>query len=166
MADIIFFTGAPGSGKSTAAAKLHELTGAPWFEFGWIPEFRRLNPHTEISYEQEAQLSMENLTMVAKNYLRHGFTNVIISDLGDADIVQMYAAFDGYSRKIIRLYCDDETTKTRVLTRDNGNEFRDWEAALRISREIAARPMLTDEAAFDSAKMSPEEIAQAILQII
>ena len=164
MADILFFTGAPGSGKSTVAAKLHEMTGAPWFEFGWIPEFRRLNPHTELSYEKESQLSMENLTLEGQNYLRHGFSNVIISDLADAMIVQMYEKFGEYSRKMIRLYCDDATTKTRVLTRDNGNEFRNWEAALRISREIAARQMLADEIAFDSAMLSPEEIARAILQ--
>ena len=50
--DVILMNGAPGTGKTTVGSLLHEYYKSPWFEFGWIPEFRRLNPHTEISYEE------------------------------------------------------------------------------------------------------------------
>ena len=45
--DIIIIHGALGSGKSTTAKMLHEKLRSPWFEFGWIPEFRNLNPYTD-----------------------------------------------------------------------------------------------------------------------
>ena len=166
MADIIFLTGAPGSGKSTVAAKLHEILGSPWFEFGWIPEFRQLNPHTTISYEEEAAMSAENLALVVENYLKHGFENVIVTDLEDEKIVQMYERFVHNQRIIVRLHCDDETTKTRILERNNGNEYRDWEAALEISKNIAKRPPLDDEIVLDSGKMSVDELAQTILRAL
>lgn len=166
MTQLLFLTGAPGSGKSTVAAMLHEKLGSPWFEFGWIPEFRRLNPHTEMSWEEEEALSAENLALVVENYLRHGFENIVISDLSDAKIVQMYEKFGAYERKIIRLFCEDDETRHRVLTRDNGNEYRDADAAVAISHEIAGRTMLDGELAFDSCRQTPEEIVREILCIL
>ena len=47
--EIIVIHGAPGCGKSTVAALLHEQLNSPWFEFGWIPEFTNLNPCVSIS---------------------------------------------------------------------------------------------------------------------
>ena len=87
--DIIMVHGSPGNGKTTIAAKLHEHFQSPWFEFGWIPEFRMLNPHTSITMREEEQLSFENVVLVAKNYVRHGFRNIILSDLDDVRMLDI-----------------------------------------------------------------------------
>ena len=116
--DIIVIHGAPGSGKSTTAALVHEKLRSPWFEFGWIPEFRSLNPHTEISFEQETEISFENLILVVKNYIRHGFKNVIITDINfDSQILRLPEVFAGLQYKLFTLYADDEAMKKRVLLR-------------------------------------------------
>ncbi|MBE0698672.1 MAG: hypothetical protein IH586_17275, partial [Anaerolineaceae bacterium] len=80
--DILFIHGAPGVGKSTIAEALHRRLNSPWFEFGWIPEFRQKGEVT-LPYEEEEQLSFENLCLVVRNYLRHGFRNIILTDLRD-----------------------------------------------------------------------------------
>ena len=74
---VIFITGGPGTGKSTVAALLHEKLGCPWYEFGWIQEFRQKNPHTLLDWEEEETLSVENLLLVTDNYLRHGFDHFV-----------------------------------------------------------------------------------------
>jgi dephospho-CoA kinase len=76
----IFLTGAPGVGKSTVAAILQRRLGTPLFEFGWIPEFRSTGTRVT-SYEEDEALAFENLTLALKNYARHGFANIIVTDL-------------------------------------------------------------------------------------
>jgi len=164
--DVILMNGAPGTGKTTVGSLLHEHYKSPWFEFGWIPEFRRLNPHTEISYEEESALSFENLLLVVGNYLNHGYKNIIISDLTDRRILGFANAFSGLNTVIVTLYCDDETIKNRVLNRDNGNEYRNWEEAFRINREIRDRPPLPNEYRIDTAERSPEEIRDEIIRLL
>ena len=133
--------GAPGTGKTTLASALHEALCCPWFEFGWIPEFRRLNPHTEISYEEECTLSTENLILVVKNYFAHGFSSVIVSDLEDECIPLFSAAFADIAQvRIITLDCEDGERTRRILTRDTGNDYRDTEGAARIAARIRALP--------------------------
>ena len=130
MPTLYILRGAPGTGKTSLAAELHKTLRCPWFEFGWIPEFRNLNPHTEISYEDEVALSTENLILVTKNYFAHGFEAVIVSDLEDERIPDFADAFSGIADvRILTLDCDDETRTNRILTRDNGNEYRDTTSA-------------------------------------
>lgn len=144
--DFIVIHGAPGLGKTTLATKLHKHLKSPYFEFGWIPEFRMLNPYTEISPDDEEQLSFENLIMVSKNYLRYGFQNVIITDLSDAKVSEIPSVLKGYNFVILTLYCNDsKVIKERVLTRDNGNEFKDWKAAININKQISERGVLPNE---------------------
>ncbi|MBJ6360722.1 AAA family ATPase [Paenibacillus sp. GCM10012307] len=81
--DFIIVHGSPGSGKTTLAKKLHEYYESPYFEFGWISEFRMLAPSIRSTQRQEEQLSFENLVAVAKNYNKHGYKNVILTDLDD-----------------------------------------------------------------------------------
>ncbi|MBQ7299303.1 MAG: hypothetical protein IJW77_05635 [Clostridia bacterium] len=64
--------------------------------------------------------------------------------------------------QILTLDCDDETRTRRILTRDNGNEYRDTEAAAEIAKKIRYTPY-EGEQRFDSGCMTVEEILDDIL---
>lgn len=162
---VIIIHGAPGSGKSTTAALLHKKLHSPWFEFGWIPEFRKLNPHTEISWEQETEISFENLVLVVKNYVRHGFINIIITDINfDSQILLLPEVFSGVDYKLFTLYANDETLKNRILTRNNGNTFCDWESAHKDNILLTTRPLLPNERRICTEKLEAEDVVNKILE--
>ncbi len=166
MPNLYILRGAPGTGKTSLAAELHKALACPWFEFGWIPEFRNLNPHTEISYEDECTLSTENLILVTKNYFAHGFASVIVSDLENERIPAFADAFaDIADVQILTLDCDDEIRTSRILTRDNGNDYRDTASAQKIAEKIRRTPY-TGERRFDSGVMTAGEICRRILDMI
>lgn len=160
---IILLNGAPGTGKSTLASLLHKHYKSPWFEFGWIPEFRNLNPHTELSYEEESELSFENLTLVVENYLRHGYENIIISDLTDNRVRAFADHFSMHQTVIITLWCDDTTIKNRVLTRNNGNEYRNFEEAIQLNRAILSRGKRKNEHRINTAE---GDVMQTLAEVI
>ncbi|WP_422661325.1 phosphotransferase-like protein [Paenibacillus sp. EC2-1] len=54
--DFIILHGSSGNGKTTLSRKLHDHLRSPYFEFGWIPEFRSLTPSVQITQRQEEQL--------------------------------------------------------------------------------------------------------------
>ncbi|WP_028560169.1 hypothetical protein [Paenibacillus pinihumi] len=144
--DFIIVHGSPGNGKTTLSKKLHEHYESPYFEFGWIPEFRMLAPSVRATQRQEEQLSFENLIAVAKNYNRHGYKNVILTDLDDARMLVIPEVFAGYNYVILTLYVDqEELLKRRILSRDNGNGFKDWEQSINTNRLIQQRAKLPNE---------------------
>ena len=160
---VIFITGAPGTGKSTVAAILHERLKCPWFEFGWIPEFRNLNPHTEISYEDEERMSFENLMLVTENYLRHGFENVILTDIREEFTDEVREKFGDRVRVIVLYSTSDEVIRERVLGRDNGNEYRNADEAVEINRRFIERMPKEGEIRVRCDDVSAEEAAQSVL---
>ncbi len=163
---VLLITGAPGTGKSTVAARLHERLRCPWFEFGWIPEFRNLNPHTEISYEEEERMSFENLMLVTENYLRHGYENVILTDIREAFTDEVRETFAGRVRVVILYSASEEVLRERVLTRDNGNDYRDADAAVEINRRFCEREEKPDELRVRCDDKSAEEVAAAVLEVL
>ena len=80
MRAFIFLAGASGAGKSTLAAILQRRLGTPLFEFGWVPEFRGTGTRVT-SYGEDEALAFENLTLVLNNCVRHGFADIIVTDL-------------------------------------------------------------------------------------
>jgi dephospho-CoA kinase len=164
---IIIIHGAPGSGKSTLTRELHERLACPWFEFGWIPEFNQLNPHTRITQAQEEQLSFENLVLVAKNYLRHGFEHILLSDLNDVRLLDIPVVFKENQFLIMTLVSEnEELIKERILTRDNGNTFKDVDQALSIHRLIQKRALLPNEHRLRCDLYTPPQLADQIQAIL
>jgi dephospho-CoA kinase len=80
MKTFIVLAGAPGSGKSSVAAAPQSQLKGPLFEFGRIAEFRHTGTKV-LPYGEEKALAFENLMLVVKNYAKHGFKNIITSDL-------------------------------------------------------------------------------------
>lgn len=163
---VILMNGAPGTGKTTVSTLLHEKLKCPWFEFGWIPEFRHLNPHTEIPYDEEEQISFENLMLVVQNYLRHGYENLLISDLRHEKVMEAADVLKHCAPVIITLYADENILRTRVRTRQNGNDYRDEDAAADINRHILAAQQKPCEHRMDTTSLSPDQLCDHILGLL
>jgi hypothetical protein len=162
--DFIFIHGAPGTGKSTLAWALQHHLQSPCFEFGWIPEFRTKRDST-VTWEEEESLAFENLTLVGKNYVRHGFENIIITDLRDHIIQTVPKVFAGHSYRLITLWMDnDELLKSRVLEESRSSGYRNWTESLEINRKILARGLMPNEVRFNSGQLNVDQLVVQVLQ--
>lgn len=163
MSDILFIHGAPGTGKSSLAKALQARLNSPWFEFGWIPEFRQKRD-IALTYKEEESFTFETLALVVKRYVRHGFENVIVSDLRDLKAREIPRRFARCNYVLFTLWVEDEETlKARVLDETRSSGYRDWEASLRLNRMIQARPLMQNEVRVDSTEMSTEALVEAVL---
>jgi adenylate kinase family enzyme len=164
MLDFIFIAGAPGSGKSTIARRLQEQLGSPCFEFGWIPEFRLPGPDSQA---REEALSFENLVLVTKNYVRHGYRNVIVTDLNDVRFREIPRRFARYRYVILTLVvADDEVLRRRVLDETRSSGYRDVDAALRHNRLIQSRRLLPNEYRVDNTRQEGQETVEEIVRLL
>ena len=164
--DFIFIHGAPGSGKSTLAWALQNHLQSPCFEFGWIPEFRVKRDST-ITWEEEESLAFENLTLVVKNYVCHGFEKTIITDLRDHIVQTIPEVFAGYSYRLITLWMDnEELLKSRVLEESRSSGYRNWQESLEINRTILARGLMPNEVRFNSEELSVEQLVVRVLETL
>ena len=160
--DYIFIYGAPGSGKSSLAWALQAKLESPCFEFGWIPEFR-IKRNSTISYEEEENLAFENLTLVIKNYVQHGFSNILVTDLRDHIVKQLPTHFSYHQYVLVTLYLDDEQAlKARVLDESRSSSYRDWQEAVALNTEIINRPLMKHEVRLASDQTIEELTAKVI----
>ena len=172
MYQIIFIAGAPGSGKSTVTHALHKQFGSlgteeyqqefgvPMFEFSWIPEFRRKNDLVT-SYTEDEALAFENLTIVLRNYVKHGYNNILVTDLADKHILELHNVFQNEKYLLVTLTIDDnETLKQRVLSEDRYGEYREWEEAQIINSALLQRDPLPNEFRIDVSGKSVDEVVE------
>ncbi len=164
--DIIFIAGAPGTGKSSVAKLLQKELDAPCFEFGWIPEFRNKGDNI-IPYEEEEGLAFENLTLVAKNYIKHGFKNIIVTDLEDKRIKELHQNFKKEKYILFTLTVrDDETLKERIMNETRSSEYRNWKQAIKINQDILGRSLLPNEIRIDATEKSIGNVIKDISEYL
>lgn len=166
--DFIIIHGAPGTGKTTIAKILSEELKSPWIEFGNIPEFRYLTPDMPISMEDEQEIVFETLMATCKIYNKHGYKNFILTDFdfNDKKLLDVVEEFKDKNYLIINLFLsNDQVIKERVLNRDNGNNYRDYESAIELNKRIINSPLLPNEYRIESS-IPLEQIVTNIYEII
>lgn len=164
--DVIFIGGAPGAGKSSVAQLLQKQLNSPCFEFGWIPEFRNKGVES-ITYKEEEGIAFENLVLVAHNYVKHGYKNIIITDLEDKRIKNIDISFGSVNYILFTLVVDDNNVlKSRVLNETRSSAYRDYEQAIAINQDIANRSLSTREKRIDSTEQSVADTAQQIIEVL
>lgn len=164
--DFIFIAGAPGAGKSSVANQLQKKLNSPCFEFGWIPEFRQRGGK-QIGYQEEVGIAFENLVLVLKNYVKHGFGNIVVTDLDDKRILELHQYFKKYRYALFTLTVgNDGLLKSRILNQSRSSKYRDWKIGLNINKKIAKRLLLPKEVRIDTTKMSIQNVVKQILKYV
>jgi hypothetical protein len=166
MVDFIVIAGAPGSGKTTIARMLHARTQSVSIDFGTFREFH-LDPQWKKECPREEAMAFENLVFTLRNYRRHGYENVIVTDLKDARVREFPALFPDADLLIATLVVkDDAELARRVLLPERDSGWRDVEGALAWNRAIIERPAVDGEVKIDNTLPDPGPALERILGLL
>lgn len=159
--DLILIAGAPGSGKSTLCRELQRRLDSPFIEFSSLRQ-----PHLDATWSNaskaEEEMAFENLVFVVDNYVRHGYRNVIVTDLRDERVTEVPARFPSLAFRIVSLVLrDEEELRSRIERRFQG--FTDVEEAIRRNRAFSARPLVTGETRVEADGLTVEELSEIAL---
>ena len=155
MADLLVVAGAPGSGKTTIARLLHAQVGGALVDFGHLREFHLDNGWSNASPREES-MAFENLLYIIRNYFRHGYAPVIVTDLRDFRVQEMPVHFRHDDFVIATLVVhDDAELKRRVLIPERDSGYRDFASAIAWNRGLIERPAVQNEVKIDNTAADP-----------
>lgn len=166
MTPLIVIGGAPGSGKTTITKLLHEHFQSVMLDFGWLRQFH-LDPEWRKASLAEEDMSFENLVFILRNYLKHGYSHILLNDLQDQRIQSIPSLFGSDEYLIVTLVLrDDAVLKARVLEPERDSGYRDFEAAIAWNRRLLSRALVLNEVQIDNTALSPEEACRQIIELI
>jgi broad-specificity NMP kinase len=162
MPELIVIGGAPGCGKSTLAERLRAFLRGPWIDYGRLREFHLEDDWSNQGPEEEA-MTFENLLSIIRNYIRHGYRNIIVDDLRDHRIQQVPIVLRDVSLRIVTLVVSDPAElKRRIETRNDG--WKDVEAAVAWNQHVMERACVAQECKIDVTNQSPNAVLDAVLR--
>ena len=162
MPELIVIGGAPGCGKSTLAERLRALLRGPWIDFGRLREFHLERDWSNQGPEEEA-MTFENLLSIIRNYIRHGYRNIIVDDLRDHRIQQVPIVLPDVSLRIVTLVVSDPAElRRRIETRNDG--WKDVGAAVEWNQRVMARASVAHECKIDVTNKSPDAVLEDVLR--
>ena len=164
MTDLLVIAGSPGSGKSTVAQLVRAEIASPFIEFSSLREFH-LDREWKTQNPAEEAMAFENLIYIVKNYVRHGWKNVVVTDLKDFRVVQTPEVFGDLNFLIATLVVDsDDEIAHRIRTRNDG--WKDVEGAVTWNRHVQNREAVEGEHKIDNSHRDPRRTADAIMRLL
>jgi len=161
MPELIIIGGAPGSGKSTLAMQLRALLHGPRIDFGRLREFHLERDWSNQGAEEEA-MTFENLLSIIRNYIRHGWRNIIVDDLQDHRIQQVPVALHDVPLRIVTLVVSDPSElRRRIASRNDG--WKDPEAAVAWNQRVLDRACVEHELKIDVTGKSPSSVLDEVI---
>lgn len=161
MEKVIVIAGAPGSGKSTLAKALKRKFAAPEVALGTLRGFH-LHPELENKDPDEEAMAFENFLFIIRNYLKNGYSHVIVHELRDSRVRQMAEEFPG--AKIFTLVADDAEIEKRISVRNDG--WRNIPRAIEWNKSVKERPAFANEIKIDNTNKTSEETFEEVLKFL
>ena len=164
MADLLVIGGSPGSGKSTVCELLRAELASPFIEFSSLRQFH-LDQEWKSQSAEEESMAFENLIYIVRNYVRHGWSKVIVTDLRDFRVVQIPDAFGDLDYLIATLVVDtDDEIAHRIQSRNEG--WKDVEGAVSWNRQVRSREPVKGECKIASSHGDPRMTVEAIMGLL
>ena len=91
---------------------------------------------------------------------------MILTDIREEFTDEVREKFGGRVRVIILYSGSDEVLRERVLTRDNGNEYRNADEAVEINRKFMERAPKEGDIRVRCDDRTAEEVAQCVIDAI
>ncbi len=110
-------------------------------------------------------MAFENLVFLLRNYLRHGYRNLIVDDLQDWRLGTLCEEFADRSFRIVTLVlADEDEHRDRIEARTAG--WRDADQAIAWNRAVLSRPRLPHETLVDTSADDARTVANRVREIL
>jgi len=165
---VIIIGGSPGCGKTTLGEALKGVLKGPWIDYGRLRDFHLQNLETwSDANDTEESLTAENLVWITRNYLKHGYHNILIDDLQDERILCLASVFEDLSDRlqIFTLYLSDNNELCRRITTRNSG-WKNTQRAVEWNELVMQRATLKQEHKIDVSQLTPKEVLDRVLQIL
>ena len=163
MKDIIIFSGAPGSGKTTVAELLQKETKSPLIDFSDLRVWH-LNPDWSNANLEEEDMAYENFLFVIQSYVKHGYKNIIVTDLKDERVVDLANKLSKLDLLVVSLVLSDEKKLEKRIQNERRSGFKNVDDALSRNKKIIERPILPNELRVDNSHNEPAKTVVEILK--